>query len=181
MKKALILIDIQNDYFESWANPLHEPLKASENAKKILEKFRQENMEIIHIKHISTRAWSTFFLPDTFWSEIHTNVSPLENEKVIIKNYPNSFRETELLNYLQEKNVEELVICWMMTHMCVDSTARAAKDFWFNITIIWDACATKSQEIFWKKVEAKEVQKSFLSALSYFYANIIDTKSYLLK
>ena len=67
----------------------------------------------------------------------------------------------------------------MMTHMCVDATARAAKDFEFNIILIGDACATKDQEINGQIVKAEEVQKSFLAALNYFYTTVKTTQQYL--
>ena len=129
---ALLIIDIQNDYFEDGANPLKGSYEASLNAKEILGLFRKMTLPVIHIQHLSTREGSTFFIPNTFGSELHANVSPIQNEKVITKNFPNSFRDTELYNYLQSNKVTDLVICGMMTHMCVDATTRAAKDFGFN-------------------------------------------------
>jgi nicotinamidase-related amidase len=136
-------------------------------------------LPVIHIQHIATRPTATFFLPHTKGAEIHDNVKPLEQEKIIVKHYPNSFRETELLDYLKGKNITDLVICGMMTHMCVDATVRAAKDFGFNIVLIGDACATKDQEINGQIVKAEEVQKSFLAALNYFYATVKTTRQYL--
>jgi nicotinamidase-related amidase len=179
MKTALILIDIQNDYFDKGTMPLVGSDKASMNAKKILERFRADCLPIIHIQHIAARPTATFFLPKTAGAEIHDLVKPIEQEKTIVKHYPNSFRETELLDYLKENNITDLVICGMMTHMCVDATARAAKDFGFNIILIGDACATKDLEINGQMVKAEEVQKSFLAALSYFYAEVKTTQEYL--
>ena len=72
-----------------------------------------------------------------------------------------------------------LVICGMMTHMCVDATTRAAKDMGYDIVLIGDACATKDQEINGQKVKAEEVQKSFLAALNYYYSTVLTTQQYL--
>jgi nicotinamidase-related amidase len=179
MKTALIVIDIQNDYFDKGTMTLMGSDKASENARLLLDKFRTDSSTIIHIQHIATRPTAPFFLPNTIGAEIHDNVKPLGQEKVIVKHYPNSFRETELLDYLKEKNITDLVICGMMTHMCVDATARAAKDFGFNIVLIGDACATKDQEINGQKVKSEEVQNSFLAALNYFYTTVQTTRQYL--
>ncbi len=179
MKTALIIIDIQNDYFDKGNMPLVDSLKACENSRLILNWFRGNNLPVIHVQHIATRPESSFFLPNTMGVEIHENVNPLENEKVILKNYPNSFWETELLNYLKSKNIIDLVVCGMMTHMCVDATVRAAKDLGFNITLIGDACATRDLEINQQTVKAKDVQNSFLAALDYFYATIQSAQQYL--
>jgi nicotinamidase-related amidase len=178
-KEALLIIDIQNDYFEGGANPLTGSLEASLNVQRLLEYYREKSLPVIHIRHLSVRAGSTFFIPDTKGVEIHQNVLPQAGEKVVIKNYPNSFRETDLLEYLQSENISGLVICGMMTQMCVDATVRAAKDFGFSCTLISDACATKDLEIRGETVAAKEVQNSFLAALSYFYATVLTAQEYL--
>ena len=179
MGSALIIIDIQNDYFEGGSMSLVGSEKASENAKQILEQFRADSLPIVHIQHIAARPTATFFLPETKGAEIHENVKPLGQEKVIVKHFPNSFRETELLGYLKNENITDLVICGMMTHMCIDATTRAAKDFGFNIILIGDACATKDQEINGQVVKAEEVQKSFLAALNYYYSSVKTTQQYL--
>ncbi|TDE49188.1 cysteine hydrolase family protein [Flavobacterium sp. GT3P67] len=179
MSKALIIVDIQNDYFENGAMELVCSLQASENAKQVLSKFRSEKLPIVHIQHLSVAPGSTFFLPDTKGQEIHENVTPLGGEKVIEKYYPNSFRETELLEYLKSQNVTELVFVGMMTQMCIDATVRAAKDFEFQCTVIGDACATLDLEVNGKQVKAADVQTAFLAGLSFFYADIKNTADYL--
>lgn len=178
-KQALLIIDIQNDYFENGANPLVGSWEASLKTKQVLDMFRKESFPVIHIQHLSVRPGSTFFVPNTMGAEIHQNVYPLSDEKVITKNYPNSFRDTELLDYLKSNNITDLVICGMMTHMCVDATVRAAKDFGFNCTVISDACATKDLNIQSRKVVAEEVHYAFLAALQYFYSTIKTTEEFL--
>jgi len=179
MQTALILIDIQNDYFDKGSMPLVGSDEASENAKLVLDRSRKDGLTIVHIQHIAARPAATFFLPNTPGSGIHKNVKPLEAEKVIVKHYPNSFRETELLDYLKNKNISDIIVCGMMTHMCVDATVRAAKDFGFNITLIGDACATKNLEIGGQIVQAEDVHKGFLAALNNFYATVKTTRQYL--
>jgi nicotinamidase-related amidase len=179
MNTALIIIDIQNDYFEDGTMTLIDSERTAENAKLLLDKFRDKGSPIIHIQHIAKKPTATFFLPDTKGAEIHNLVKPLPTEKIIIKHFPNSFRETELLDYLKSKKIENLVICGMMTHMCVDATTRGAKDFGFNCTLIGDACTTKDLEINGETVKAKDVQNSFLAALNYYYSTVISTKDFL--
>lgn len=179
MKKALLIIDIQNDYFENGKMELVGAEEASKNAKTILEIFRDKNLPIIHMQHIATSPTATFFLPNTEGVKINKNVTPRENEKVIIKHYPNSFKETELLDYLKREQISELIICGMMTHMCVDSTTRAAFDLGFKSTVIGDACATRDLELDGEKVNAKEVQIAYLSALNGTFAEIQKTSSFI--
>jgi len=179
IKQALLIIDLQNDYFEGGVNPLVESWEACLNVQKLLKYFRKEALPVVHIQHLSVRPGSTFFIPNTTGAEIHKNVQPLTGEKIVVKNYPNSFRDTDLLNYLQSNHITDLVICGMMTQMCVDATVRAAKDFGFTCTVIGDACATKDLEIQGQTVKAGDVQKAFLAALNYFYATLKNTCEYL--
>jgi len=179
MKKALILIDFQNDYFEGGKMEVVNSEKAALKAKNILKYFREKKLPIIHIQHISTREGATFFIPNTEGVKINKNVKPLESEKIIIKHVPNSFIETDLLNFLTVNNVTDIVICGMMTHMCVDATTRAGKDFGFNIQLIGDACATRNLEINGVNIKAIDVQNSFLSALNYYYSEVLTTNQFL--
>jgi nicotinamidase-related amidase len=145
-----------------------------------LEDFRARELPVIHIRHLSTRPpGSTFFIPGTRGAEIHENVAPVAGEKVIEKNFPNSFRDTDLLNHLRSEGITDLVVCGMMTHMCVDATLRAAKDFGFSCTLIGDACATRQLEIGGNTVAAVDVQTAFLAALNYFYATVVNIDEYL--
>jgi nicotinamidase-related amidase len=179
MKTALLLIDIQNDYFPNGKMELVNSISAGENAKKVLNKFRQNNDLIVHIQHIAAHPEATFFLPDTYGCEIHDLVKPENDEKVIIKYFPNSFHQTELLEYLKTNKIEKIVIAGMMTHMCVDATTRAAKDFDFVLEVIADACATRDLEINNKTANAEDVQTAFLSALKFYYSEITETSDYI--
>lgn len=179
MKKALIIIDVQNDYFEGGAMTLIGADKACKNTQALIDKFRRDKSAIVYIQHIASRADASFFLDKSEGAQIHKSIMPLANEKVIIKHYPNSFRDTDLMEYLKINKVDNLVICGMMTHMCVDATTRAAKDLGFDISLISDACATKNLEHNGEIIKAIDVQNSFLSALNYFYSVVQTTEQYL--
>lgn len=177
MNKALIIIDIQNDYFQDGNCELVNPIEASLKAKVLLEYFRENQMPVFHIQHINLRKGATYFLPNTKGVEIHENVKPLENEIIIQKNFPNSFLETNLEVELEKLSVNELVICGMMSHMCIDSTTRAAFDLGFDCIVAHDACTTKDLVFLDKKVNASDVHNSFMSALGAIFAKVLDTKS----
>ena len=128
MKTALLVIDIQNDYFPDGKNELVNSLEASRKAKDLLEHFRQRNLPVVHIRHLS--------------------------------------------DYLQEQEIEHLVISGMMSHMCIDSTARAGKNLGYRITIAEDACATKDLTFQKCKIPALDIHRAFMAGLSHYYAEI---------
>jgi nicotinamidase-related amidase len=173
MNKALIIIDIQNDYFEGGAYELVNPIDASLKAKEILEYFRENSMPIFHVQHINIRKDAPFFLANTKGVEIHENVKPHDGEIIIEKNFPNSFLQTSLESELEKQNIKELVICGMMSHRCIDSTTRAAFDLGFDCTLVHDACATRDLEFMSEKIKAKDVHNSFMSALGIGFARVV--------
>jgi len=170
---ALILIDIQNDYFPGGKMELSGSLPASLNGRRILSLFRANQLPVVHVQHISVRPGATFFIPGTTGVEVHENVKPLPGETIIEKNFPNSFRQTRLLDHLREVGITRLAIAGMMTHMCVEATTRAAFDLGFECTLIHDACATRSLSFGDSTVPAEQVQISFLAALNGLYAKVI--------
>ena len=102
-------------------------------------------------------------------------VEPLPGEPIVVKHAPNSFFETCLLDQLNQLGVDELVVCGMMTHMCVDTTVRAAKDHKLSVTLLHDACATKDLVFDGVTIPAKQVQGGFMAALQGMFANVIPT------
>jgi len=165
MKTALIVIDIQKDYFEGGKFPLMNPLAAAKNAYQLLQCFREHGGQHVHIQHISLEPDATFFIKGDSGSDIHDAVAHFEGEPIIYKHEPNSFLNTELLDLLKSWEIERVVICGMMTHMCVDATARAASDFGFQVMVAEDACATRDLKYGDTTIPAEHVHKAFLAAL----------------
>src|SRR5258706_5137037 len=165
MKTALLIIDIQKDYFEGGKYPLVNPRAAAKNAYMLLQCFREHDGHHVHIQHISLSPDAAFFVKGDSGSDIHDSVAHFEGEPIVYKHYPNSFRETKLLEMLKDWGIERVVICGMMTHMCVDATARAAADFGFQVIVAEDACATRDLKYSDTTIPADLVHKSFLAAL----------------
>lgn len=179
MKTALILIDIQNDYFPGGKMEVEGSVEASLKAGRLLSHFRREGLPLVHIQHISIRPGATFFLPESEGVRIHGSVAPLENEALFQKNFPNSFRDTPLLDHLRAEEINRLVISGMMTHMCVDATTRAAFDLGFECMIAEDACATRTLVHKGRSVPAEHVHLSFLAALNAVYGKVLSVEEVL--
>lgn len=172
MKCALVSIDIQKDYFPGGKNELFMPERAAELAKLLLDYFRQKNMEVFHVQHISTNPVTGFFQPNTEGADIHPLVFPAPNEPVFVKHTPDSFAETGLEQALRARQIEALVICGMMSHMCIDTTVRAAKRLHFPVLLAEDACATK--DLAWNetRISATTVHQTMMAALDGTFAQV---------
>jgi nicotinamidase-related amidase len=165
MKTALLIIDIQNDYFPGGKYPLVNPLEAAQKAYMVLQCFREHSGYHIHIQHISKKPDATFFISGDRGTDIHDSVAHFEGEPIVYKHEPNSFLNTNLLELLRSWEIERVVITGMMTHMCVDATARAASDLGFQVIVAEDACATRDLKYGDTTIPAEHVHKAFLAAL----------------
>ncbi|HUI88531.1 MAG TPA: cysteine hydrolase family protein [Anaerolineales bacterium] len=165
MNTALLLIDIQKDYFPGGRMELVGPLDAAKKAYELLQCFREHHQQHVHIQHVALKPDATFFIRGTDGCDIHDSVAHFEGEPLVIKHYPNSFRETNLLEMLKDWKVQRLIITGMMTHMCVDATARAAADLGFQVMVAEDACATRDLKYGDTLIPAGQVHKAFLAAL----------------
>jgi nicotinamidase-related amidase len=167
-KRALVVIDIQDFYFPGGDVPLINPEEASNNAGLLLGHFREKDELIVHVRHNYEPGGA-----------IHKSVAPEEGEKVISKDYANSFRETGLEAYLLKNEIEELVIAGMQTHMCVEATTRAAADKGFRCIVISDACTTRDLRFGDREIGWEDVHYSTLSTLKGGYATVLNTKAFL--
>jgi nicotinamidase-related amidase len=181
MKTALLIVDIQNDYFPGGKMELEGSMEASLRAKELLGLFRAEKLPFVFIQHISLQKGASFFLPDTEGVLIHENVRPLPGETVIRKHYPNSFRDTGLLDHLKKDQAGRLLVCGMMTSMCIDATVRAAFDYGFQCVVPHDACATRSLKFKDISIPAIHVHGAFLAALGSVYARVMSTSEVIEK
>ena len=172
MKQALLLIDIQNDYFPGGAMELAGSPEAAAQTAGLLAAFRRRSLPVIHVQHLADRPGATFFLPGTAGAGLHRSVPPLPGEPVFQKHFPNAFRDTPLLRHLREAGITRLVIAGMMTHMCIDTSTRAAADLGFECVLAGDACATRALAFGGTTVPAEQVQAAFLAALDGTFARV---------
>lgn len=176
---ALVLIDIQNDYFKAGRWPVEKMLEVSANAARLLEHARRKGHSVIHIRHENPSVDAPFFRPGTQGAEIHSSVSPENNEPVILKRRPNSFLGTDLRQQLDDKSTKNIVICGAMSQMCVDSTARAAVDFGYAVTVIENACGAKEQTFNGRELTAAQVHAAFMAPLAMSFARVTTCKRFL--
>ena len=179
MTRALILIDIQNDYFPGGAMALEGMDAAAANARLALDAFRDRGLPLVHIQHLSVRPGATFFVPNTPGAEINALVKPAAGEPLVQKNFPNAFRNTTLLETLRGRGATELYITGAMSHMCVDATTRAAFDHGFTCAVLEDACATRALAFKGATIPAAQVHGAFMAALAVPYAKIVSTRDAL--
>ena len=136
-KSALMVVDMQK-FFLDPESPTFTcgGLAILPNLKRLINKFRQNERPIIYSKHVHHPDhldsgimgwwWEGMCIEGSPESEIHSELTPLASEKVILKHRYSAFYNTDLETILRCLKIEDLVISGVMTNMCVESTARDA-------------------------------------------------------
>ena len=170
---ALVVIDIQQFYFEGGLVPLTGSVEAAAQARKVLDAFRAKRLPVFHVRHVPQSVAIVDGEPADPQYRIRPEVQPAAGEPVISKRFANSFRETDLLERLRQRGVTRLVLVGMQTHMCVEAASRAATDLGFDVVVVHDACATRPLEFGGRTVAAGLVHAAALAAIKGTYGRVI--------
>lgn len=174
---VVVIIDVQGEYLPDGKVPLHNVMSAVENCENLLERARNSECPIVHVIHHGTPG-EGFYDPQTKGGEFINNVRPLEGEHIVKKKHINAFIDTDIAKILEKTQRKSLIVVGFMTHMCVDTFVRAASDqYGYQVTVVADCTATRDlPDTLDKKkiVSAENVQSSTLSALSDYFACVVD-------
>lgn len=175
--RAIVVIDLQNEYWPNGNLPLENIEGAAANAARIIAHGRAAGDLIVNVRHEMPGA--PFFVPGSNGAEINKVVAPGAGEPVITKNFPNSFRDTGLKALLDEKGITDVVVVGAMSHMCVDATVRAANDFGYKTVTVHDACATRDLEFNGATVPAAHVHAALMAAFAFGYGEVVATDDFI--
>jgi len=149
-KQALIVIDLQNDYFPDGKFPLWNTDAVLANTEAAIAKARSRNIPVILVRHIadSARGVAPFFNEGTAGVNIHPRILAAAPDAITVtKAFADGFHNTALEATLSGLGAEELLICGMMTQNCVTHTAISKSAEKYSVKVLTDCCTTVSQMI----------------------------------
>lgn len=175
--EALLVIDVQKAFNHEKFGKRNNP-DAENNMVMIIDYFRNQNKEVIHIQHVSDNPISLFHKDNL--QDFKNGFQPLMHEKVFRKTVNSAFIGTTLLEYLQSKSIKSLTIIGLTLPHCVSTTTRMAQNFGFNVTLISDATASFDLLDYHGRLQkAEDIHHCNLTALYDEFANVIDTQTLL--
>ena len=178
-KTALIIVDVQNDYFPGGSWEVAHMDKVGTNAARLLDAFRASGDMVVHVRHEIPVEGAPFFQPGSKGAEINPVVAPRGDEPVLLKHRPSSFAGTDLGARLEAADIERVVVCGAMSQMCIDATSRAAADLGYEVVVIEDACGAKEMEFGGLSLSAEQVHAAFMAPLAMSYGTVTQTEAYL--
>lgn len=172
---ALLVIDFQLEYFEGGRLPIPDGLAAMSKAKQLISFADENRMPVFHIQHLGA-AGGPLFARDGETVAFHPSIQPAPHHDVVQKTTASSFASTDLHQQLRAKDVKTLIICGLMTHMCVSTAARDARPLGYQVLVAGDACATRDIDG-WDGgvVEHAVLHRAALTEVSDSFAEVLKT------
>lgn len=171
IKKGLLIIDPQNDYFPNGSFPLWNTENTLNTIKELIKKAQERKTPVILIQHIADESLgiAPFFKKGTGGSEIHPVIrSAAPDGIIVIKHFADSFHHTTLESVLADNGIEEILLCGMMTQNCVTHTALSKAAEKYTVKIIPDACTSVSEMVHLIALHAISSRISFVMASELF-------------
>jgi nicotinamidase-related amidase len=177
-KRALIVIDVQNEYFTGLL-PVCYPQNTLPNVLMAIEEAQKSDIPVVIVQHTLTTPDAKAFIRNTEGWELLDEIKNISYDHYIEKNFPSSFVGTDLEEWLRTNNINTIVISGYMTQFCCDTTARYAYHMGFNVEFLSDATATLAFENKAGKVSAEELHRAILVVQASRFSNVMSTKEWV--
>lgn len=178
MKSALLVIDVQNEYFTG-ARIVTYPPDTLENVLKAMRAAHEKNVSVVLIQHASLNPQAPAFRKDSPGWELHPAIKALPHDVVIHKNLPGSFTKTILAEWLGARKIEKVTICGYMTQMCCDTTARQAFHRGYKVDFLSDAAGTLDQNNAAGSVSAETLHNTVLVVQHSMFSRVLKTADWI--
>jgi nicotinamidase-related amidase len=177
MKRALVVVDVQNEYF-SGLLPITYPQGHLTNILRVMDAAADHDLPVVVVQHTFQQRDKPFFQRGTPQWALHPEVQSRPHDLFIEKNLPGSFTGTALELWLRQQEVDTVVIAGYMTHMCCDTTARQAVHRGFAVEFLSDATGTLPLKNTAGEVSAEELQRAILCAQQMLLSEVISTEAW---
>ena len=178
MKRALLVIDVQNEYFTGEL-PVTYPQGSLDNIVKAMEMASNNHVPIIVIQHTAPQPDSTTFKKGSQEWKLHPAVAAKHRDHLIEKNLPGSFTGNDLESWLRERQIDTIVICGYMTQMCCDTTARQAVHLGFAVEFLSDATGTLSVSNSAGTITDEELHRAILVTQAMRFSKVMSTEHWI--
>jgi nicotinamidase-related amidase len=178
MSRALLVIDVQREYFEG-AFPIRHPVGHLSSILEVMDAAKKENIPIAVIRHHQPDPESPVFRKDSNMWQIHDEVESRPRDILIDKQLPGSFTNTALDQFLKERGIDTVSIAGYMTQVCCDTTARQAFHRGYKVEFLGDATGTLDVENKAGSVTAEQLHESILVTQQMFFSDVIDKETWL--
>jgi nicotinamidase-related amidase len=177
MPRALIVIDVQNEYFTG-ALPITHPVGHLDKITDVMDTAKAAKVPTIVVRHAQPDPKSPVFCKGTKNWELHPAIADRPHDHLVDKNLPGSFTGTDLDAWLKKNGIDTVTISGYMTQVCCDTTARQAMHMGYKVEFLNDATGTLNVSNSAGSVTAEELHRSILVAQQMFISEVLDTATW---
>lgn len=178
MPRALLVIDVQNEYFTG-AFPITHPFGHLDNILQVMDAASAAKAPTVVVRHAQPDPKSPVFCKGTKEWELHPAVADRPRDLLVEKCWPGSFTQTDLDEWLKSRGIDTVAVAGYMTQVCCDTTARQAMHLGYKVEFLNDATGTLPVSNSAGSVTAEELHRSILVAQQMFISEVIDSKTWL--
>lgn len=178
LKRALLIIDVQNEYFTGKL-PVTYPADSLDNILKVAEAASNKDIDIVIIQHTAPQKGSLTFDKGSMGWELHPKIKTIKFSHYVEKNLPGSFTNTDLEEWLRERNIDTITICGYMAQMCCDTTARQGLQLGFSVEFLSDAIGTLDISNYAGKITAEELHKAILITQAMRFSKVLSSEEWI--
>lgn len=178
MKRALLVIDVQNEYFTG-KMPITYPAGSFDKILGTVDAANQNDIPVILIRHGAPQKDAAAFVKGSMGWEIREELLGKKHLCIIDKTLPGSFTDTRLEELLRELEIDTIVICGYMTQMCCDTTARQAVHLGFSAEFLADATGTLDVANNAGKITAEDLHKAILITQAMRFSKVLSTDEWI--
>lgn len=178
MKRALLVIDVQREYFDG-AFPVRHPIDHLQAILEVMDSARRVRLPTVVVRHHQPDPDSPVFRKGSEMWQLHEEVDSRPHDLLIDKQLPGSFTNTPLEEFLKQQDVDTVCIAGYMTQVCCDTTARQAFHLGYNVEFLSDATGTLDVQNKAGSVTAEQLHESILVAQQMFISDVIDKSTWL--
>jgi nicotinamidase-related amidase len=178
-KRALIVIDVQNEYVTGNLRIEYPPIEQSmANIGRAMDAATAAGIPVIVIQHLTPEG-APIFATGSHNAELHPLVADRPRDHFIQKQMASSFAGTDLAAYLKQHDIDTISVIGYMTHNCDDSTVRQAHHEGWNVELLHDAAGSPPYRNAMGSATAEEIHRVFTVVMHTGFAAVLSTDEWL--
>lgn len=178
MNRALLVIDVQNEYFTGLL-PVTYPKDSFTNILKSIDCANNLDIPVILIQHTAPQSDSKTFIKGSKTWHLHPSVLERKYNFIVEKHLPGSFTDTKLDELLKSMNIDTVAVIGYMTQMCCDTTARQAMHLGYSVEFLSDSTGTLDITNYAGQIKAEELHKAILITQAMRFSKVMTTDEWV--
>ncbi|PIF76365.1 nicotinamidase-related amidase [Variovorax sp. 54] len=179
-RRALVVIDVQNEYFEGGGLPIEYPPveRSLPKIAQAMDAARAAGVPVVVVQHHAPKG-APVFQADNFYGQLHPEIAKRPRDHLVTKAFPSVFTCTDFADWLARHEIDTLSVTGYMTQNCDASTVFEAMHRGLNVEFLSDATGALPYENAAGRVSAEEIHRVFSVVFHSNFAAVTTTDAWV--